>query len=340
MYGTFINGHKLEKNHTEILKDGDKIQLGPSKDKLVYRFKIQASGLSLPKKIIEQSTLQPVSNNTDVPTIPSSKNHSEPSVSESNPNLMEQKLKELENKLLEKEQANKEMVEKLKATEDTNKQQIEEMKRKQAAEKEELLAKLQTELLEKERLVREKLEQDIQQLQDEKAKIEVNITSEMQRQNAESEQLIEQFRTELDKVKTDLSSINQKKQALEHQLQDASTRDEKGDQELIVKAKADILNDFNNVMENELQCSICNELYIVATTLNCMHTFCQYCIDQWKQKKNECPVCRTRITASNRTIALDNFIDKMVENLTEELKTKRKDLITERKSSGKFNIST
>ena len=30
--------------------------------------------------------------------------------------------------------------------------------------------------------------------------------------------------------------------------------------------------------------------------MNCGHTFCHYCITQWRKKKANCPVCRTDIT--------------------------------------------
>lgn len=56
--------------------------------------------------------------------------------------------------------------------------------------------------------------------------------------------------------------------------------------------RAQVLDNVNKIMESELQCSICADLIIEATALNCSHTFCKHCIDTWKQKKKECPVCR------------------------------------------------
>lgn len=57
-------------------------------------------------------------------------------------------------------------------------------------------------------------------------------------------------------------------------------------------SKEATLIEVGNLMESELQCSICAELFVAATTLNCSHTFCKYCITLWKKKKKECPICR------------------------------------------------
>jgi E3 ubiquitin-protein ligase RNF8 len=48
--------------------------------------------------------------------------------------------------------------------------------------------------------------------------------------------------------------------------------------------------------------------------------------------KKECPQCRTAITTHMRSIVLDSYIDKMVEQFSEEMKTRRKELVVERKS--------
>ncbi len=68
-----------------------------------------------------------------------------------------------------------------------------------------------------------------------------------------------------------------------------------------------------------------------ATSLNCSHSYCELCIEQWMEVKKECPVCRAPITSHLRSIVLDSYIDKMVEHLSDEMKTKRKDLVAERK---------
>ena len=68
-----------------------------------------------------------------------------------------------------------------------------------------------------------------------------------------------------------------------------------------------------------------------ATSLSCSHSFCALCIAEWMKVKRECPICRTPVTSQMRSIALDNYIDTMVEHLSEELKIRRKQLVAARK---------
>lgn len=62
-----------------------------------------------------------------------------------------------------------------------------------------------------------------------------------------------------------------------------------------------------------------------------MHTFCQYCVNQWKKNKVECPICRAPITTEGRNLLVDNMIDAMVNSLSEDMKTGRKKLLEQRK---------
>ncbi|RVE55715.1 hypothetical protein OJAV_G00228710 [Oryzias javanicus] len=95
--------------------------------------------------------------------------------------------------------------------------------------------------------------------------------------------------------------------------------------------KEEVVTQMTEVLENELQCIICSELFIEAVTLNCAHSFCSYCINQWRKKKEECPICRQAITSQSRCLALDNFIERMMENLSLDVKEKRQSIINERK---------
>ena len=55
------------------------------------------------------------------------------------------------------------------------------------------------------------------------------------------------------------------------------------------------------------------------------------CISQWMAVKQECPVCRARITSHLCSLVLDSYIDRMVEQLSDDLKASRKALVEERK---------
>lgn len=85
--------------------------------------------------------------------------------------------------------------------------------------------------------------------------------------------------------------------------------------------------------EDQFQCCICTEMIIDAVTLNCSHTFCSYCILQWKDKKSICPICRVKIRVELPTKIVDSFIDKLVENSSDELKQRRKELREEREKN-------
>ncbi|XP_044025994.1 E3 ubiquitin-protein ligase rnf8 isoform X2 [Siniperca chuatsi] len=96
--------------------------------------------------------------------------------------------------------------------------------------------------------------------------------------------------------------------------------------------KDEVVTQVTEVLENELQCIICSELFIEAVILNCAHSFCCHCIKQWRKKKDECPICRQAIQSQTRCLALDNCINSMVENLSLDMKARRQTLITERKA--------
>jgi len=73
----------------------------------------------------------------------------------------------------------------------------------------------------------------------------------------------------------------------------------------------DMMDNFRELAETQLQCAVCSELFIEATSINCGHTFCAYCIGEWKKKKANCPVCRTDIKQTAACKVLDDYVDKM-----------------------------
>ncbi|KAM9840558.1 E3 ubiquitin-protein ligase rnf8 isoform 3-T3 [Aulostomus maculatus] len=99
--------------------------------------------------------------------------------------------------------------------------------------------------------------------------------------------------------------------------------------------KEEVVTQVTEVLENELQCIICSELFIEAVILNCAHSFCHHCIKQWRKKKDECPICRQAIQSQTRCLALDNCIDGMVENLSLDMKARRQALVNERKGESR-----
>ena len=85
-----------------------------------------------------------------------------------------------------------------------------------------------------------------------------------------------------------------------------------------------------------MTCTICQELYVEATNLNCSHTFCFTCIQQWKASSSsvttkDCPICRVKISSESRILLVDNLVEKVVDSMTNEEQEQRKQLIEERK---------
>lgn len=122
------------------------------------------------------------------------------------------------------------------------------------------------------------------------------------------------------------SDVNTGKEVTEDKSVEAAPSTSTDDRKDINTTNMDTLEH----VENELQCIICTELFVKATTLNCSHSFCKYCIEQWRNKNKNCPICRTKITTANPTIVLDNFIEKVLESSPEDVKQKRNELIKSR----------
>ncbi|XP_011871913.1 PREDICTED: E3 ubiquitin-protein ligase RNF8-A-like isoform X2 [Vollenhovia emeryi] len=119
----------------------------------------------------------------------------------------------------------------------------------------------------------------------------------------------------------------------EYQIIDTIDLTEISQNILETNIKEDIYGKVGHIMDEQLTCSICSELFVKATTLNCAHTFCHHCIAMWNKKRKDCPVCRKPVISRIRSLVLDNFIESMIENLPPELKNRRKEIIQEREVS-------
>ncbi|XP_036409861.1 zinc-binding protein A33-like isoform X2 [Megalops cyprinoides] len=56
-----------------------------------------------------------------------------------------------------------------------------------------------------------------------------------------------------------------------------------------------------SLLEEELSCPVCSDIFRDPVVLKCSHSFCKSCLQQyWKQKgSRECPVCRRRSSMEN-----------------------------------------
>jgi hypothetical protein len=88
-------------------------------------------------------------------------------------------------------------------------------------------------------------------------------------------------------------------------------------------------NEALHSMLAEFECGICADVIIGSVVLDCGHSYCKHCIDQWFRKKKICPVCRARhkgVPLAVRT--MDKAIAIMTEQLyTPEQKAERQERI-------------
>uniref|UniRef100_A0A803WDR4 E3 ubiquitin-protein ligase CHFR n=1 Tax=Ficedula albicollis TaxID=59894 RepID=A0A803WDR4_FICAL len=180
------------------------------------------------------------------------------------------------------------------------------------------------------------MEQEHQQQQVEK--LERTFCKEQQKLEGErweqgEENLKEQLAQVLQEHRALMEELNRNKKDFEAiiQAKNKELEETKEEKEKVRAQKEEVLNQMNDVLENELQCTICSEHFIEAVTLNCAHSFCSYCINEWTKRKVECPICRQEIKSKTRSLVLDNCINRMVEKLDVEMKEHRLSLIRERK---------
>ena len=92
------------------------------------------------------------------------------------------------------------------------------------------------------------------------------------------------------------------------------------------------LTDTIDSLTLEFTCTICQELFVEARTLQCAHTFCAHCLDGWLKRnsrslRRSCPICRRRVeTKGFPSIVLDSAIDKMIDTVGGEQKERRLEL--------------
>ncbi|GIY04680.1 e3 ubiquitin-protein ligase rnf8 [Caerostris darwini] len=117
----------------------------------------------------------------------------------------------------------------------------------------------------------------------------------------------------------------------------ASLSSENSIQECDLKRNDQTTEKFQKILEDSLLCSICNEAFVKATTLNCCHTFCQYCISEWKKVESVCPICRKEIASEVHVHVLDDVIEKLIKETDHNFMDARKKVLFKRKKSGDYD---
>ena len=90
-------------------------------------------------------------------------------------------------------------------------------------------------------------------------------------------------------------------------------------------------NEALHSMLAEFECGICADVIIGSVVLDCGHSYCKHCIDQWFRKKKICPVCRAKHKGNPLAVrTMDKAIAIMTDQLyTAEQKAERQERVIE-----------
>lgn len=67
-------------------------------------------------------------------------------------------------------------------------------------------------------------------------------------------------------------------------------------------------------LDDHVVCPICMQvIYKCVALIPCFHNFCMACYSEWMVRKDDCPVCRQRITAIMKNHPMDAVIDAFLE---------------------------
>ncbi|KAH9423412.1 E3 ubiquitin-protein ligase rnf8, partial [Dermatophagoides pteronyssinus] len=151
------------------------------------------------------------------------------------------------------------------------------------------------------------------------------------------QQSIQSFKTQLTNGKLELNRLRKRLLSeikyKKYQLDIMTARLTTIDRQIIQKSESLKLPDsLKTGFLNEISCSICLDIMNEPTLLNCEHTFCFNCIDNWKQRgKQHCPICRKKFFRMTKSIQFESLIRYILEHyLTEEELKERKQTLESR----------
>lgn len=77
-------------------------------------------------------------------------------------------------------------------------------------------------------------------------------------------------------------------------------------------------------IESMFTCAICCDPFLNPATLQCGHSFCMLCIEEWFSKKLVCPTCRCPITTLPiKSKCLENAVRTTIESSGDEIAMRR-----------------
>ena len=366
--GVYINGSRIQPSVQHVIEPGDRIAFGvgidPNPPEFEYVFEHAGRGR---KRCAETSSPSSKGFPVKQRKILSNDVNDHPTVCEAI-SVAAEKIKKMKASLEEKEKCHADVVQQLKKTEIDMQAKLLDQKALLENEKQELESALKTlfaeKLMEKEEQLNEQLRNQKESLIAEKEQVEAQLQEELNRKLEEKDKELENqltqqklaleqviaekeaqqnmLHTELENYKASqarLLDLEANERKMESTLQELRQIVESKNKELLKqqeetkRVEEETRKTVIEQMEDEFTCIICQDLFINSTTLPCAHSFCEYCLQTWLLKKNNCPICRQGIMGRPvRSLVLDNAIAKMVESMDEETKTRRQTVSQERQA--------
>ena len=372
--GIYINSKKIPPETRIPIQNGDKVSLGPDgsyewKFEVVRKADETKEMTQSMNEFIDEKLKKTMDRFEEEKEALEKRVDQEKAAQESLKNA--KVLLELELKIIEEKQKkeNEEFEKKLFATKEIGEQQKIELEKRLEQERQEFNSKresLESKITESEgkmeKLLLEK-DESVKSLQREKEKMEEILQNErenfaenlkkLQQENEtfnlqRAQDLQQEFVQKLQKsqeefelaVQLEKSEREEERQKLAQELEQKEEKIQKLNAQLketedsnVKKMKVELLKKCND----ELKCTICDELFIMPMTLNCGHVFCQFCITQWERRCDKkpdftCPNCRQPITSFSRSMQLENLISAIYRDIDESLSKERENLIQERKA--------
>ena len=139
-------------------------------------------------------------------------------------------------------------------------------------------------------------------------------------------------------LKSDAVKEREEKESLKSELKERDEELAKLKEVLKVRQNSEESLMFLSKCNEELKCSICDELFIEPMSLGCGHVYCCHCLKQWEVNCGNCfasfncPNCREPVKSFTKSLQIENLISSVFKNLSTSIQEEREKLIKERKA--------
>ena len=139
-------------------------------------------------------------------------------------------------------------------------------------------------------------------------------------------------------LKSDAEKERKEKECLKSELKERDEELAKLKEVLKVRQNSEENLMFLSKCNEELKCSICDELFIEPMSLGCGHVYCCHCLKQWEVNCGNCfasfncPNCREPVKSFTKSLQIENLISSVFRNLSTSIQEEREKLVKERKA--------